>query len=283
MGLTDAAIKAMLDRRAGRADFVDLRGPILTATRSERQRRGWRVGHPVLVHPWLARALLLAAVVTAIAGLGLIGSSALQTDQAQRGTAAEFLRPFTYARPADEAFKSVGGGSRNMVAWVLLPDRPGRPDPSHSATARQPSISGVKGIVVASAGQAWAHGNGGRFNVQRAPSGFIADLRDVGRVPMGAVADTTLAGYPALTVMLLGTDVVGADITDVHVTANTPLSGLTGDNVLLNLPSRLIVADIDGETIFILIWARTPDDLVAWLPTAESFVDSIHFDERSQP
>ena len=51
----------------------------------------------------------------------------------------------------------------------------------------------------------------------------------------------------------------------------------------VNVPSRLIVADIDGVTIFIMIWARTPDDLAAWVPTAESFVGSIHFDERSQP
>jgi len=281
-GLTDAAIKAMLDRRARRADAADLRHQILTATRSERQRKRWRAGLPVLIHPSLARACLLAAVVAAIVGLGLIGSGAFQTDRTPMATAADFLRPFTYAPPADDAFKSVGEQSREMIAWVLFPDQPGRLDPDVAATERQPGASGAKGIIVASAEQAWAHGNGGRFNVQTAPAGFIADLRDIGGVPMRAVADTTLAGYPALTVMLLATGVVGADITDVHVTANTSLSGLTTDNVVLNLPARLIVADIDGDTVFVLIWARTTADLDAWMPIANEFVESIRFVPEGQ-
>lgn len=149
-----------------------------------------------------------------------------------------------------------------------------------AATERQPGDVGAKGIIVASAEQAWAHGNGGRFNVQTAPPRFIDDLRENGRVPMSVVAQTTLAGYPALTVMLLGTGDVGADITDVHVTANTPLAGLTGDNVLLSVPSRLIVADIDGDTVFVLIWARTAADLDAWMPAANEFVESIQFVPR---
>lgn len=119
--LTDAAIKVMLDRRARQSDAIDLRGPILTATRSEEQRKGWRAGLPVLVHPWMARALILGALVAAMLGVGLIGSGAFQTDRAPTTTAAVFLRPFTYVPPGDKAFKSVGEQSREMIAWVLFP------------------------------------------------------------------------------------------------------------------------------------------------------------------
>ncbi len=43
------------------------------------------------------------------------------------------------------------------------------------------------------------------------------------------------------------------------------------------MPSRLIVSEVDGSTIFIVIWARTAQELEAWLPIADEFVESIHF------
>jgi len=34
---------------------------------------------------------------------------------------------------------------------------------------------------------------------------------------------------------------------------------------------------VDGTTMLFVAWARTPADLADWLPTADEFLDSIHF------
>ena len=52
--------------------------------------------------------------------------------------------------------------------------------------------------------------------------------------------------------------------------------GLT-THVTLDVGSRIIVADVDGITIVVVIWATDEDDMAAWLPTATAFVDSITF------
>jgi hypothetical protein len=48
------------------------------------------------------------------------------------------------------------------------------------------------------------------------------------------------------------------------------------DYALLTAPNRLIVSSVPQRTVLIVIWAATDDDLEAWLPTAMTFVDSIH-------
>ena len=87
---------------------------------------------------------------------------------------------------------------------------------------------------------------------------------------MGAITETTLDGRSALTTQLPG---IGGS--DIHVTGR--MQGLAGTFALVTMPSRLIVTEIDGATVFVLIWARTSDDLDKWLPTADAFVQSIHF------
>ncbi len=91
---------------------------------------------------------------------------------------------------------------------------------------------------------------------------------------MGEIVETTLDGRPGLSVTLPG---IGGS--DVHVTA----AGLSGINVVTSNPARLIVADVDGDDRLRPDLGRTPADLAAWLPTAEDFVASIHFEARSQP
>ena len=59
------------------------------------------------------------------------------------------------------------------------------------------------------------------------------------------------------TVALPDGTVPGTRGNDVHLAGR--MQGLGGQEfVLVNVPSRLIVADIDGDTVFVLIWARTP-------------------------
>ena len=45
----------------------------------------------------------------------------------------------------------------------------------------------------------------------------------------------------------------------------------------LTVPSRLIVTEVDGETMVIQVWAGTEAGLQEWLRTSAAFVDSIHF------
>ena len=54
-----------------------------------------------------------------------------------------------------------------------------------------------------------------------------------------------------------------------------PHNGL--DAIDLSVPSRLILATVDGAGLVVQIWAPTEADLSAWMPTATEFVDSIHF------
>ena len=272
---TDAAIKAMFDRRANRADGAWLRAQILSATVAAPQTRGWRRRLPFDVPQTLPRVLVLALLAAALVGIGLLGVGVLHPQPAPTGFATEFIRPFEYRTPADGTFKLVGTTRPEIVSWAVFPDHGPSPDPSAVVTDRQPEPSNVRGIVVASASAAWAHGPDGRFMVQRDPAGFIADLRDLGGLRMGPVSPTTLDGHAALTVTLLGT---GG--TDVHVTG--AMTGLSQDYVLMNLPARLIVADVDRATIFVLAWARTTEDLEAWLPVADEFVSSIHFRRGDQ-
>ena len=57
---------------------------------------------------------------------------------------------------------------------------------------------------------------------------------------------------------------------------STP-GGLSRPYVGVTWPGRLTVTEVEGTTIFIFVWARTQQELDAWLPVADGFVGSIHF------
>jgi hypothetical protein len=40
------------------------------------------------------------------------------------------------------------------------------------------------------------------------------------------------------------------------------------------------VAEVDETTVVVQVWAATTDELEEWLPLAQGFVDSIHFEEQ---
>jgi hypothetical protein len=85
-----------------------------------------------------------------------------------------------------------------------------------------------------------------------------------------AIEETSVDGRPALIATL-----PGHSGSDIHVDGQ--MRGLGGTYVMVNMPSRLMVSEVDGETVFILIWARTDQELERWLPVADEFVASIHF------
>jgi hypothetical protein len=273
---TDAAIRAMFERRTRQADVEDLRTSILVAIADERQRRGLRALVRRLLPTAPSRVLVLALITTAAVAGGLVVSGVLRVDLDQRGTAASFVRPFDFVIPTVDRLRLRIEGS-GMVAWTNGPDLSPTPSPDSVSSGRQPSPSERRGIIVGSADSAWSHGGGGRFMLKTEPHAFLTDLHDNAGVQMSDINEATLGGRPALTVLLSG-----AGGTDIHVSGG--MQGLaSGPYALVNLPSRLTVADIDGVTVFVLVWARTADDLDAWLPEADAFIGSFRFHEVGQP
>ena len=220
------------------------------------------------------RVLILAVIATALVAIGVVGAGVMRDLSTPRTLVSRFVRPFEYVMPVDSGIRQSGWSLPEMVAWVQGPDvspiaSDGDPD-GGTILYDQPQPGQVRGIVIGSGGEAWSHGPDGQFMLRTAPAEFLADLRDTVGTPMDAITETQLDGRPALTVMLPGTG--GSDI---HVTGR--MRGLGGTFVLVNMPSRLLVADVDGITVFVLTWARTADDLKAWMPLADEFVESIHF------
>ena len=246
----DASIKAMFDRRIDRADAAGLRAQILTATADVAQARGWRRRLPFDVPRALPRAVAIALVIAGLVAAGLAGTGVLKLAPAPTGFAEEFIVPFEYAAPDDTTFRHTVV-RRELVAWSSGPHIEATHEPD-AALPLAPDPGDARGIYVASAAEPWSHRSAGRFMVRTAPAEFLADLRDQVGIDMGEIVETTLDGRPALSVMLPGTG--GSD---VHLYGRM---GVGSEFVLVSVPARLTVADIDGTTVFVLAWARSTDD-----------------------
>ena len=264
----DASIKAMFDRRIDRADAAGLRAQILTATADVAQARGWRRRLPFDVPRALPRAVAIALVIAGLVAAGLAGTGVLKLAPAPTGFAEEFIVPFEYAAPDDTTFRHTVV-RRELVAWSSGPHIEATHEPD-AALPLAPDPGDARGIYVASAAEPWSHRSAGRFMVRTAPAEFLADLRDQVGIDMGEIVETTLDGRPALSVMLPGTG--GSD---VHLYGRM---GVGSEFVLVSVPARLTVADIDGTTVFVLAWARSTDDLPGLVARRQRIrvIDPLH-------
>jgi hypothetical protein len=285
-GVTDAAIAAMFERRSRRGDGAGLRDLILTATTTTAQERRWYPRNRTRFPRPIAYAFIAALLVLAIVALALIAAGAFRHDSAPTPTqtAEWFVRPFEYAIPAGSGLRPVADGPhRDVIGWVEDSDGP----PGHSADpllggvtpdfgGQRPESGIARGVIVGSGEKAWSHA-GDRFFISPTPAAFIADLRDRFGVDMGPIVEASVDGRSAVSTVLTGT---GEN--DIHVSG--PITGLVSQPfVLVNNPARLVVTEVDGETIFILAWARTTADLEAWMPVADQFIRSIHFLPGGKP
>jgi hypothetical protein len=136
--------------------------------------------------------------------------------------------------------------------------------------------SGVRGIEVASLRSVTTHscsvatGASMRVPVRDRQPAFLDDLGRLGGMTFASPVSMTVGSRHAISTYLAAKKCEGADF---HVT--------TGAYVDLNVPSRLILVDFDGPAFAIQIWATTEDELSAWLPTAQTIIDSIEFVEPS--
>ena len=282
----DRLLESVLDADGPQAVPPTVVEAALTKSRAFKQRRprvsaldrqAWPARHGPLrsgsrtIPSPLARVLLMALIATALIALGVVGSALLREPSVPKQLNSTFVHHFEYAMPADSAMRLSATSRFDMVAWVDGPDVwPIASDEEAVGGVHEPQPGQVRGVVVGSAVEPWSHGAEGRFMLRTAPAEFLADLRDTAGSDMGVISATRLDGRPALTATLVGTG--GSDI---HVTGR--MLGPAGVFVQVTMPSRLVVSEVDGSTIFILTWARTAQELERWLPFADEFVESIHF------
>ena len=281
----DSILAQWLLATAPPAAPVGLHDAVIARARRRRQRRSWSAvlrrslaagaSRPAtrLAYIVVILALILASTVL-LSALSIGARPSAESDEtAVRQMVDRFVRPFDYAVPAGIELTPISPWSPALIGWAE-----GRPfAPAASPTEPNSGLAApawaTRGIVIASGESAWSHGTNLRIPLREAPSEFVADLRDIGGIrTIGEIIATTLDGRPALT---LDIDPAMADAFDIHV--NGSMTGLSGDYFLLTPPFRLLVAEIDDLTVLVQIWARTDEDLVAWMPLATQVIDSIDF------
>ena len=235
-----------------------------------RQRPGWLAGRAARgfgrAGRVSARGMTLVAAATAITVAALVWSlmpgavvpdasetpapSTVQPSRPGMGRAEQFFPPFDYVIPEGSRLVPVNGDDHlHMIRWVVGAER---------------------GITVASGQEPWAHSPTGHLVLGVEPERVLRRLRELGKLDLGPVTPFELDGIPAL-----ATTVDDPEATDIHATNE----GLPWRNYFpLREPCRLIVASVDGNVVFITIWARTAEERDAFTPTALEFVNSIDFD-----
>jgi hypothetical protein len=201
------------------------------------------------------------------------GSASVSPSPSNSDDAAlAFDRPFRFRVPADVHLNV----NRNFLPLALeLIDGPVY-DGGQYGSDGNGMPPGVRGIEIASLRSVTTHscsvetGASSRVPVSDRQPAFLDDLSRLGGMTFASPVPTTVGSRPAISTALTATK-CGAG--DFHLT--------TGAYVGLQLPSRLILVDFDGPTLAIQVWATTEDELTAWLPTAETIIDSIVFVQPS--
>jgi hypothetical protein len=279
--LTDDAIREMFERRAERATPGDLREAILARTVAiVPGRRSWwaRLRHS-LGDRTPVRALALVIITAAILVIGVVVAGSRPVPPAPtpipspRATEVAFVRRFEYQDPSASNLTLISRFPR-MLAFS---EDGGSTDP-YERTEDGSFVPGARGITISSAHASVTHpcplddGGSSRVPIREDPAGFLDDLRAIAGVGLGQVTTTSFDGRPALTVRV-DPRTARCDFGDFH----TEASGIGGGYVLLTVPTRLVVTEVDGMTIVLQAWAGTEEELQAWLPTATEFLDSVHF------
>ena len=308
--ISDDMILEAFDRRARRATPMGLRGSILEATASTRQRRRpWRIHNGGGSLRLLAVAALLVAGLAAgtiFVGSPLVAEKPTTAPVAEEPTTAplaeetttavvadepvtvaaggdsttvEYFRPFEYQVDSTIPLKTIDtrvNGRGALIAFTVGADVP---YPMANDGTIEPD---TKGVTVSSANGAWVHDcvGDGYTRVREDAALFLLDLRRKGHIGLGETELITFDGRPARLVAL---DPVAnrCDYSDFH--AKNVIHGILQQPMRLTVPSRLIVTEVDGETMVIQVWAGTEAGLQKWLQESAGFVDSIHFTSGEQP
>jgi hypothetical protein len=182
------------------------------------------------------------------------------------GTVTAFVRPFAYLAPIDSDLEVTTRGTR-WVSFTAGSDVGNGPD----------NLTGPRGIVVADVTGAMTESGLGRADVSLGYPDFFEDLEGNAGLDVVAQRAIELDTRPAIQGDLEASG--GSAYPHIHLVWDEE-DGVDIPNIDLPYPTRLIVSDVGGRIVLIQIWARSPADYAAWLPTAMELVDSIEFSER---
>ena len=235
-------------------------------------RLRWIAGHGSA-----ARILALAILVAALLGIGLavVGGRPVTPEPTPvpgpLEKAAFFARPVEYRVPSSSSLKLTSVFARLLTFNEGGGDVYGRAEDGSL-------LPGAREITISSANAAVTHpcpggdGQPSRVPIREQPLPFLADLGTIAGIGFGEPVQVEFDGRPALAVTV-DPAASRCPFGDFHVLGGALSSGY----VLLSVPARLVVTDVDGMTIVLQAWAATKDDLDAWMPTATEFLDSVHF------
>ncbi len=274
-------IHANLIARAGRSrQHVRSFAALRVGMAGQGSRSGLRLAYLAA----LAAALVVLSIVWSVLASGVRPSPSPTVAPSPVATGevpgfvhvTSFVQPFTYVDPPGSGLERTADRPE-VVAWAVPSEPRSQPDAQTQPDVGGVQAGGVRGVVVASAEQAWSHrasGAGARFAVRPDPADLLADLRQIAGVRLSAISSTRLDGRPTW----MSEIDPGSEVTDIHV--NGSMNQLSRDFVMLNVPASISVLEVGDDTVFILIWARTTPDLEEWMPVATELVDSIRFAEQ---
>ena len=232
------------------------------ATTEQRRLRGRRPSPRLL-----AAAALLAAGLAAGAtytGGGRVDEKPITQVPIEPEGETAFARWFRY-----EVDPALSFRERPDLAMVAFAVRGDGPYATNEAGVVLPMATGV---TVSTTEGAVTHPcvGGARQALREDRGGFLADLRAVAGAEIGVPELISFDGRPATTVFVdPPTTDCWASYPDFH-----PRNSLSG-HVRLDLPSRLILTEVDGRTFVIQIWAATEAGLEEWLSQLSSSTASI--------
>ena len=288
--VSDELIREAFERRAARAAPIGLRGLILEATATAHQR-----GKP-LEHPQRSRFVPTAGGRGA-AGDGPRGGHHLcgksprcreahdnpggRADDSPRSREADRTgdrrrtcergcrRPYdsrvppTFQYQADstiplETIDTRVNGRGALIAFTFAEDEP-YPTAGFGTIAPE-----AKGVTVSSAQGGQVHDcvADGYSRVREDPALLLLDLRRKAGIGLGETELITFDGRPARYVAV-DPAANQCEPSDFH--ARNFITGILQQPMRLTVPSRLIVTEVDGETMVIQVWAGTEAGLQEWL------------------
>ena len=306
--VSDELIREAFERRAARAAPIGLRGLILEATATAHQRRSpWSIRNGRNSFRLLAVAALLVtglAAGTIFVGSPLVAEKPTTTPVAEPTTApvaekptapaiadepanvaagdpttVEYFRPFEYQADSTIPLETIDtrvNGRGALIAFTFAEDEP-YPTAGFGTIAPE-----AKGVTVSSAQGGQVHDcvADGYSRVREDPALFLLDLRRKAGIGLGETELITFDGRPARYVAV-DPAANQCEPSDFH--ARNFITGILQQPMRLTVPSRLIVTEVDGETMVIQVWAGTEAGLQEWLGTSAAFVDSIHFTSGDSP
>ncbi len=287
--LSDGEVTDMLRRRSARPAPDGLASAVLESLATERARHPVRTADRSTRRPLvlLAAAALLIVGGALTAGSGLLrlptdvppvpepsvnAAATISPDPtAPAVTDVAFFEPFEYVVPATSTLERTLATSRlygfTEGSNVIYPF-----DPDGKL------LPGTRGITVAVINDAVTHpcpavnGAGSRVPIRSEPLEFLEDLRSISGGGLGIPTATTIDGRSGLSVDVLRSQ-AGCEAVDFHVLGG----GLESGWVLLTIPTRLWLVEVNDSTVVVQAWAPTTEDLEAWLPVATEFIDSMRF------